>query len=160
MHCSKKADFFIGGRMKKRVAAYVSPDKRDFIATVFSRLQEASKSEIEASFSDSQTLWRDSGADCTLVFSDRMQSGLKDYVRASDLYARVRDITTEENKIVLVDGSFGGIYDGDKGYRQGPFGREAYDEERVSEIEIERVVRVAYEWCERLRLPLCSVDLS
>ena len=58
------------------------------------------------------------------------------------LYASVRRV----GDCLLVHDAFGGIYDGEKGFRNNPtFGREAYDVESYSELEIERVARIAYE---------------
>lgn len=52
----------------------------------------------------------------------------------------------------------GGIYFGERGYRTGAFGREAYDTERYSEIEIERVARIAFELAEKRARRVCLVD--
>lgn len=60
--------------------------------------------------------------------------------------------------IVIVRELIGGIYFGKNGYRQGKYGREAYDTEVYSEIEIERIARAAFELAEKRNRRLCSVD--
>lgn len=61
--------------------------------------------------------------------------------------------------VVTVRELTGGIYFGERGYRQNPiFGREAFDTEAYSELEIERVARVAYELAEKRSRRLCLVD--
>jgi 3-isopropylmalate dehydrogenase len=39
----------------------------------------------------------------------------------------------------------GGIYFGERGFREGVYGREAYDTECYSEMEIERIGRIGFE---------------
>ena len=51
-----------------------------------------------------------------------------------------------------------GIYFGERGFRTGATGREAFDTECYSEIEIERVARVAFEIAEKRSRRLCLVD--
>ena len=51
-----------------------------------------------------------------------------------------------------------GIYFGDRGFRNGKTGREAYDTECYSELEIERVARIAYELAEKRSRKVCLVD--
>lgn len=52
----------------------------------------------------------------------------------------------------------GGIYFGERGTRHGKFGREAYDTEVYSEIEIERILRVGFEMAMQRKKRLTSVD--
>ena len=53
----------------------------------------------------------------------------------------------------------GGIYFGERGYRNNSsFGREAYDTESYSELEIERVARVAYETAQKRSRRMTLVD--
>lgn len=76
------------------------------------------------------------------VLLDGCTPALRGICKELALYASVRII----GDVMLVNDAFGGIYDGEKGFRSNPtFGREAYDEERYSELEIERVARIAYE---------------
>lgn len=61
--------------------------------------------------------------------------------------------------LVTVRELTGGIYFGERGFRNNPsFGREAFDTEAYSELEIERVARVAYELAEGRERRLCLVD--
>ena len=52
----------------------------------------------------------------------------------------------------------GGIYFGDRGYRQGKYGEEAYDTEAYSVTEIERIGRVAFDSAMKRNKRLCSID--
>ena len=60
--------------------------------------------------------------------------------------------------LVTVRELTGGIYFGDRGFRNGKTGREAYDTECYSELEIERVARIAYELAEKRSRKVCLVD--
>ena len=69
-------------------------------------------------------------------------SALRGVCKELGLYASVRRVGGYE----IVNDAFGGIYTCEKGFRNNPtFGREAYDTECYSELEIERVARIAYE---------------
>lgn len=68
------------------------------------------------------------------------------------------EILAEGIDLVIVRELTGGIYFGERGYRGGKFGREAFDTECYSEIEIERVARIAYELAEKRSRRLCLVD--
>ena len=69
--------------------------------------------------------------------------------KALGLYANVRRAVFKDFQLTVVSDSFGGDFSGEKGFRTNPtFGREAYDETSYSELEIERVARVAYEIAE------------
>lgn len=58
------------------------------------------------------------------------------------LHTQVRRICDN----LIVNDAFCGIYPDESGFRSNPaFGREAYDTQRYSELEIERVARIAYE---------------
>lgn len=59
---------------------------------------------------------------------------------------------------IIVRELTGGMYFGEKGYRNGKFGREAYDTEAYGELEIERVARQAYELAETRGRKLVSID--
>lgn len=52
----------------------------------------------------------------------------------------------------------GGIYFGDRGRRQGKNGQEAWDTEAYSEMEIERVARVAFDIARKRSKRLMSID--
>ena len=60
--------------------------------------------------------------------------------------------------LLIVRELTGGIYFGDRGYREGRYGQEAYDTEAYSVTEIERIGRAAFEAAMKRRKRLCSVD--
>ena len=55
------------------------------------------------------------------------------------------DIVEKGFDILIVRELTGGIYFGDRGYREGRYGEEAYDTECYSRLEIERICRAAFE---------------
>ena len=69
-----------------------------------------------------------------------------------------KDIAEKGFDFVIVRELTGGIYFGEKGYRKGVYGREAFDVERYSEIEVERIARVAFELSQKRNKKLTSVD--
>ena len=69
-----------------------------------------------------------------------------------------RDIVAGGFDIMIVRELTGGIYFGDRGYRQGKYGEEAYDTECYSPVEIERIIRVAFETAMKRRKKVTSVD--
>lgn len=91
----------------------------------------------------------------------RPESGLLGIRKAMKVYSNIRpavlypslknrsplrnDIAEKGFDLVIVRELTGGIYFGERGYRNGKFGREAFDTECYSEIEIERIVRSAFE---------------
>ncbi len=60
--------------------------------------------------------------------------------------------------VIFVRELTGGIYFGERGTRRGKLGREAYDTEVYSEIEIERILRVGFEMAMQRNKRLTSVD--
>ena len=68
------------------------------------------------------------------------------------------DIIGNGFDIMIVRELTGGIYFGDRGYRSGRYGQEAYDTEAYSVPEIERIGRVAFETAMKRRKRLCSID--
>ena len=52
----------------------------------------------------------------------------------------------------------GGIYFGDRGRRNSKHGREAYDTEAYSVMEIERIARAAFDAAMKRRKKLISID--
>ena len=60
--------------------------------------------------------------------------------------------------ILIVRELTGGIYFGDRGYRSGKYGEEAYDTEAYSVTEIERIGRAAFEAARKRGKRLTSVD--
>ena len=105
----------------------------------------------------------------------RPEVGLLGIRKAMNVYANLRPATLypclskfsplKDEKIkdglniMIVRELTGGIYFGERGYRNNPkFGREAFDTESYSELEIERVARIAYEIAEKRQNKLCLVD--
>ena len=68
------------------------------------------------------------------------------------------DIVANGFDIMIVRELTGGIYFGDRGYREGKYGEEAYDTESYSRMEIERIVRVAFEAARKRNKKLTSID--
>ena len=68
------------------------------------------------------------------------------------------DIVENGFDIMIVRELTGGIYFGERGYRQGKYGEEAYDTEAYSRMEIERIARVAFEAARKRRKKLTSID--
>ena len=60
--------------------------------------------------------------------------------------------------IMIVRELTGGIYFGERGYRQGKYGEEAFDTEAYSHVEIERIGRVAFETARKRNKKLVSID--
>ena len=60
--------------------------------------------------------------------------------------------------LMMVRELTGGIYFGERGRREGCFGEEAYDTERYSRMEIERIGRAAFEAAMKRRKRLHSID--
>lgn len=106
--------------------------------------------------------------------SKRPEAGLLGIRKALKLYANIRpaklfpqvadrsplrkDIVENGFDMVIVRELTGGIYFGERGIRQGKLGREAYDTECYSEIEIERIARVAFEIAQKRNKKLTSID--
>lgn len=91
--------------------------------------------------------------------------GLFTNLRPAVLYPALKDAcplkdSAAENgfNIMIVRELTGGIYFGDRGYRDGKYGREAYDTECYSPMEIERIARVAFETAVKRRKKVASVD--
>lgn len=89
------------------------------------------------------------GALTSLCKSLGLYAGLhpvKLYPNLANQSALKDDILSKGVDFVIVRDVDGGIYFGENGFRiNGKFGREAFDTERYSELEIERVARIAYE---------------
>ena len=68
------------------------------------------------------------------------------------------DIVENGFDIMIVRELTGGIYFGERGMREGKYGEEAYDTECYSRMEIERIVRVAFETALKRRKKLISID--
>lgn len=86
-------------------------------------------------------------------------------LRPAKLYPALRAASPLKDEIVgdgfdlmIVRELTGGIYFGDRGYRQGRYGEEAYDTEAYSVTEIERIGRVAFDSAMKRNKKLCSID--
>ena len=73
-------------------------------------------------------------------------------LRPARLYPALKDdcplkaeIAEKGFDLLIVRELTGGIYFGDRGYREGKYGTEAYDTECYSRVEIERIARAAFE---------------
>ena len=69
-----------------------------------------------------------------------------------------KEIIGDSFDILVVRELTGGIYFGDRGYREGKYGQEAYDTEAYSEFEIRRIAKIAYESAMARNKKLTSVD--
>ncbi len=95
----------------------------------------------------------------------RAALGLYTNLRPAKLYAALKgesplraDLVERGFDLMIVRELTGGIYFGDRGYRQGKYGEEAYDTECYSPMEIERIARVAFETAKKRRCNLISID--
>ena len=86
-------------------------------------------------------------------------------LRPARLYAALKDdsplrpdLVEKGFDIMIVRELTGGIYFGDRGYRQGKYGEEAYDTEQYSRMEIERIARAAFEAARVRNKRVISID--
>ncbi len=68
------------------------------------------------------------------------------------------DIAAKGFDMIVVRELTGGIYFGERGYRQGQYGEEAYDTECYSRMEVERIVKLAFEMAQKRRKKVTSID--
>jgi len=95
----------------------------------------------------------------------RSALGLFTNLRPAKLYPALKDasplrqdIVSKGFDLVIVRELTGGIYFGDRGYRDGKYGNEAYDTEAYSEMEIKRIAKVAFETAMKRNKNLISID--
>lgn len=95
----------------------------------------------------------------------RSELGLFTNLRPAKLYPSLRgasplraDIVGDGFDLMIVRELTGGIYFGDRGYRSGKYGEEAFDTEAYSRMEIERIGKVAFETAMKRRKKLTSID--
>ncbi len=95
----------------------------------------------------------------------REAMGLFTNLRPAKLYPALKDecplradIVENGFDIMIVRELTGGIYFGERGYRQGKYGEEAFDTESYSRMEIERIARVALETARKRRKKVISID--
>lgn len=91
--------------------------------------------------------------------------GLFTNIRPAKLYPALKqecplrsDIVEKGFDICMIRELTGGIYFGERGRRQGPNGEEAYDTECYSEMEIERIARVAFDISRKRGKNVISID--
>ncbi len=91
--------------------------------------------------------------------------GLYTNLRPASLYPALRAASPLKDEIVgdgfdimIVRELTGGIYFGDRGYREGKYGQEAYDTEAYSVTEIERIGRAAFDIAMKRSKKLCNID--
>ena len=91
--------------------------------------------------------------------------GLYTNLRPARLYQALRaacplrESTAEKGfDLMMVRELTGGIYFGERGYRDGKYGPEAYDTEAYSELEIRRILKVAFETARKRGKKVTSID--
>ena len=95
----------------------------------------------------------------------RAAMGLYTNLRPAKLYEALKeesplrpDIVAKGFDLMMVRELTGGIYFGERGRREGQYGPEAYDTERYSVMEIERIVRAAFDAAMKRRKNVISID--
>ena len=104
----------------------------------------------------------------------RPEKGLLGIRSAMELYTNLRpaclypalkddcplrsDIVENGFDILIVRELTGGIYFGQRGYREGKYGQEAYDTECYSRMEIERIARAAFDAAMKRNKRVTSID--
>lgn len=95
----------------------------------------------------------------------RSALGLFTNLRPAKLYPALKeasplrqDIVSKGFDLLIVRELTGGIYFGERGYRDGKYGNEAYDTEAYSEMEIRRIAKVAFETAMKRNRNLISID--
>ena len=95
----------------------------------------------------------------------RAAMGLFTNLRPAKLYPALKgecplreDIVANGFDIMIVRELTGGIYFGERGYRDGKYGEEAFDTEAYSRMEIERIAKVAFETARKRRKKVTSID--
>ncbi len=95
----------------------------------------------------------------------RSAMGLYTNLRPARLYPALKeacplrsDIVAQGFDLMMVRELTGGIYFGERGRREGQYGPEAYDTERYSVMEIERIARAAFEAARKRRKNVISID--
>lgn len=95
----------------------------------------------------------------------RAALGLYTNLRPAKLYPALRSASPLREEIVgdgfdllIVRELTGGIYFGERGYREGKYGEEAYDTEAYSVTEIERIGRAAFDAAMKRSKRVTSID--
>lgn len=118
-----------------------------------------------ANLSDEKAIEKAKSANAVLFFASNKQEELAvNFIRKQlGLYAQITAFSRRNDDVnhgfCIVQDKNGGIYEGEKSFaNNAAFGREAYDVERYSELEIERTARVAYELANDSRRTLTLAD--
>ncbi len=95
----------------------------------------------------------------------RKEMGLYANIRPARLFKELKNACPLREEVaergfdmVIVRELTGGIYFGERGRREGPMGREAYDTECYSEQEVERIGRIGFDMALRRGKKLVSID--
>ena len=92
----------------------------------------------------------------------RKAMGLYANLRPAKLFDALADVCPLKNPknidMLVVRELIGGIYFGEKGVREGKYGREGYDVMCYGELEVERICRAAFELAQKRRGKVTSVD--
>ena len=95
----------------------------------------------------------------------RAALGLFTNLRPAKLYKALKDscplrpdIVENGFDLMMVRELTGGIYFGERGRREGKYGKEAYDTECYSKMEIERIAKVAFETARKRNKNVISID--
>lgn len=110
----------------------------------------------------------------TLKGDLRPEAGLLGIRKALGLYANIRpavlfpslsgacplraDIAAKGIDMVVIRELTGGIYFGERGYREGKYGLEAYDSDCYSEFEVRRIAKTAFETAKKRGKKVTSID--
>ena len=88
--------------------------------------------------------------------------GLYANLRPAKLFDALANVCPLKNPknidMLVVRELIGGIYFGEKGIREGKYGREGYDVMAYGELEVERICRLAFELAGKRRGKVSSVD--
>lgn len=167
----------------KRKIAIITAKNNDFYANGLSRFFDAAAKKFGQEFVCTRVTLPDrnepndslyeicSCADALFVVGEVFDEQYPHYEKAVDdlkkrlgLYAEIRrtvvspDANRKELDITTVKDCAGGIYRGCRGTRKGKLGRESFDTECYSEIEIERTARIAFEIAETNGKALIGID--
>ena len=100
-----------------------------------------------------------------MIFLTTVAMGLYTNLRPAKLYPALKDecplrsdIVAQGFDLMMVRELTGGIYFGERGRREGQYGAEAYDTERYSVMEIERIARAAFDAARKRRKNVISID--
>lgn len=92
----------------------------------------------------------------------RKELGLYANLRPAKVFESLAEACPLKNSsnidMLIVRELIGGIYFGERGVRQGKYGKEGYDVMSYGELEVERIARVAFESAQKRRGKVSSID--